>query len=107
MPRRRSYLSLAESAALKREVAAMPPDLTREFERRYAAQRKTWSDPHLSILSDPGVLRFLKEFADLAALSPQILPLVVAKLAQPDEFFALQLYDALQNTSSLRVDLSP
>lgn len=40
-------------------------------------------------------------------MGAQVLPLVVAKLAEPDEFFALQLYDALVGSESLRVDVAP
>jgi hypothetical protein len=32
---------------------------------------------------------------------------VVAKLAEPNEFFALQLYDTLIGSGSLRVDVEP
>jgi len=44
-----------------------------------------------------------KEFDALLALGPVILPLVVEKLADPDNFFALQLYDALQPDINLLV----
>jgi hypothetical protein len=99
-----SYLSRTEHASLKDEISRIPDDTRKEFEKRYAAWRKTWSDPHLAILSDPAALRYSKEFSDLGALGPEILPLVVEKLAQPAEFFALQLYDALQSHPALRLD---
>ena len=101
-----TILSSAERAALRREISGVAEGIRREFEKRYAAWRKTWSEPHLAILSDPTSLRFSREFALLAALGRVIIPLVVEKLAQPGEFFALQLYDALQEDSSLRVDLN-
>jgi hypothetical protein len=106
MRKQLAILSSAERAALRREISRVAESIRREFEKRYAAWRKTWSEPHLAILSDPTSLRFSKEFAVLAALGRDIIPLVVEKLAQPDEFFALQLYDALQEDSSLRVDLN-
>ena len=105
MPKRSSLLSAGERAALKKEASQIASSTRREFEIRYAAWRKTWSEPHLAILSDPTVLRFSKEFAAVGALGPEILPLVIEKLTHPEEFFALQLYDALQENNSLRIDL--
>lgn len=107
MPRRRSNVSRGNVSALKKEVAAIPEDVRHEFEVRYVAWRDTWDAPHLMLSSDPGVSRFSKEFAEVAALGPQVLPLVVAKLAEPNEFFALQLYDTLVGSGSLRVDVEP
>ena len=107
MPKRRSNLSSADFAALKKELAAIPTEVRHEFETRYSAWRSTWDAPHFSVSSDPSVLRFSKEFTEVAALGAQVLPLVVAKLAEPDEFFALQLYDALVGSESLRVDVAP
>jgi hypothetical protein len=107
MPKKRTYLSKAEAAALKKEVLRVEPSMRREFQRRYTAWRKTWSEPHLAITSDPTSLRYSKEFADVTALGAEALPLVVEKLSRPAEFFALQLYDVLQTDPSLRVDVDP
>lgn len=107
VPRRKSYLSGPESKALREEIARIPIELRRKFEERFAAWQKTWDAPYLMIHSDPTVFRYSGEFAELAALGTDVLPLVVSKLANPNDFLALQLYDALQNDQSLRVDLAP
>jgi hypothetical protein len=104
MPKLKSYLSRAQRNTLRKETAGISRNVRSKFERHYAAWRKTWSEPHLAFLSDPSALRFSKEFADLAGLGADILPLVIEKLAQPSEFFALQLYDALQVDPSLRIE---
>jgi hypothetical protein len=106
-PKRKVSLSAPETANLRKEVGVVPPELRREFERLYNEWRDTWREPHLAILSDPAVLRYSREFAAVAALGPEILPLVVEKLANREEFFALQLYDALQSHGSLKVEIEP
>jgi hypothetical protein len=42
------------------------------------------------------------EFRALASLGPKVLPLIVDKLLQPSEFFALQLYDTIERRPNLR-----
>ena len=41
-------------------------------------------------------MRHADEFAALVALGAPILPLLVEKLAHPEEFFALQAYEAVR-----------
>jgi hypothetical protein len=94
--RPRSYLSVSEAARLRDEIAAIPGDIRRAFERRYQAWRKTWDSPALAVLSDARSRRSSEEFAALVGLGPQILPLLMDKIAQPQEFFALQAYEVLQ-----------
>jgi len=106
-PKRQMSLSAEESTNLRKEVSGVPEELRTEFERLYRGWRNTWGEPHLVIYSDPTVLKHSKEFAVIVALGPKVLPLVVAKLANPEEFFALQLYDALQSQDSLRVEIAP
>ncbi len=101
----RNYLTRSETALLKKEIAQIERPIRENFEKRYDAWRKTWSEPHLSVLSDPASLRYSKEFAALGALGPVILPLVIEKLAQSTEFFALQLYDTLQHDPAMIVDI--
>ncbi|HEY7152836.1 MAG TPA: hypothetical protein VH575_02655, partial [Gemmataceae bacterium] len=43
----------------------------------------------------------------LIALGPTILPLVIEQLANPENFFALQLYDAIQPNEKLLVQFEP
>ncbi len=40
-------------------------------------------------------------------MGPAILPLVVESLADPENFFALQLYDAIQPNDQLVVQFEP
>jgi hypothetical protein len=78
------------------QIDAIPRDTHREFERRYRAWRRTWDSPSLALRSNTGALRSSQEFAALVALGPQIAPLLIERIAHPDEFFALQAYEVLQ-----------
>jgi hypothetical protein len=91
----KSYLSRSEAAKLKDEIAAIPGGIRRAFERRYRAWRKTWDNPAVALLSDTRSRRNSAEFAALVGLGPQILPLLVDKIAHPQDFFALQAYEVL------------
>jgi len=48
-----------------------------------------------------------QEFDALVALGPEILPLVIEALADPENFFVLQLYDAIQPDPRLVVQYGP
>ncbi len=97
-------LSREQRARLQKEIAQLPTGLRARFDERYRNWGKTWERPDIAVRSNAKALRKSKEFSLLVALGPRILPLVVNKLLQPDEFFALQLYDVLQDRPELRAD---
>jgi hypothetical protein len=101
---RAAVISLEQRARLDSEIAQLPADLRARFDERYRDWRKTWERPDILVSSNSGVVRNSEEFRALASLGPQILPLIVDKLLQPDEFFALQLYDVLQDRPEWRED---
>jgi hypothetical protein len=98
-----SYLSRSQAAKLRDQIAAIPPDTRKTFARRYQAWRRTWSSPSVAVLSSTAALRRSEEFAALGAMGSQILPLLIDKIARPDEFFALQTYEALQGDVPARI----
>jgi hypothetical protein len=73
----------------------------------YEAWKSTWFSGGLAISSDPGSRAVGKEFDALIAMGSAILPLVVEKLADPESFLALQLYDAIQPDEHLIVQYGP
>lgn len=83
-------------AAVKEQAAKLPSELTARFERLFDAWKRRWDAPEIIISSDPRAVTHVKEFHDLVALGKDVLPVVVEKLVDPENFFALQLYDALQ-----------
>jgi hypothetical protein len=102
-PRERP-ISREQRLGLDAEIAQLPVDLRARFDERYRAWRITWERPDILFSSNSKAVRNSDEFCALASLGPQILPLVVDKLLQPAEFFALQLYDVLQDQPELRED---
>lgn len=83
-------------AAVRAASEKLPPNLRARFETAFTAWKRTWSLPHVTISSNPASVTFSAEFQRLVALGPETLPAVVEKLIEPDNFFALQLYDLLQ-----------
>ena len=99
-----SELSVEQRARLKAEIARVPSDLKGRFDVRYRAWKYSWRRKNILFNSSTKSARTPAEFRALISLGPGILPLLVAKLANHDEFRALQAYDALQDRPELRVD---
>jgi hypothetical protein len=103
----KSYLSTAQKKLLHEQTAALPGDLRTAFQTAFAAWKATWFSGGLAISSDPHTRAVGKEFDALIALGPAIMPLVIEALADPDNFLALQLYDAIQADENLLVQYEP
>lgn len=99
----KSYLSAPQRKALGAEKEAVDRDLRRAFEDAFGAWKRTWFRGGLAINSDPHSRAVGKEYDALIALGPGIMPLVVEKLADPENFLVLQLYDAIQPDDKLVV----
>ena len=97
-------ISPAQRARLEAEIAQVPKVLRARFEGGYRDWKRTFARPDILVSSDSKAVRNSKEFAILVSLGPGILPLIVDKLLQPDQFFALQVYDVLQDRPELRED---
>ena len=74
-----------------------------EFDARYASWEKTWHLPPVGFSSNPAAVKKSEEFGALIEMGENILPLVVQKLIDRKNFFALQLYDTLQSEAGLLV----
>src|SRR6266571_3035336 len=103
----RSYLSAAQRKILRDRRSTIPVELQQAFDAAFSAWKKTWFSGGLAISSDPHTRAVGKEFDDLIALGPAILPLVIEALVDPENFLALQLYDAIQPNEKLLVQFSP
>lgn len=103
----KSYLSAAQKRALNEQHARIPEDLRTAFAEAFAAWERTWFSGGLAISSDPHTRSVGREYDALIALGPAILPLVVGQLADPENFIALQLYDAIQPDEKLLVQFEP
>ncbi len=69
----------------------------------YAAWKAAWSHPLIVVSSAPAARAQTVEFLELITLGPEILPLLMEKLTDPDEFFALVAVDRLAACSELQV----
>jgi hypothetical protein len=96
-------LTAAQKRMLREQINGIPADVRREFEDAFAAWKGTWFSGGLAISSDPHTRAVGKEFDELIALGPAVLPLVIEKLIDPENFLALQLYDAIQPDERLLV----
>lgn len=99
----KSYLSASHKRALREEVKRLPNDIRAAFEEAFAAWKNTWFTGGLAISSNPQTRAVGEDYDALIALGPKILPLVIERLAEPDNFMALQLYDALQSNEKMLV----
>jgi hypothetical protein len=103
----KSYLSTTQRRALSEERERVPEEVRMAFEDAFTAWKNTWFSGGLAISSDPHTRAVGKEYDTLIARGPTILPLVVEKLADPENFLALQLYDAIQPSEKLLVQFEP
>jgi hypothetical protein len=103
----KSYLSASQKRALVEVVRGVPEEVKTAFEKAFGAWKNTWFSGLLSISSDPSDRATGKEYQDLIALGPRIIPLVLEKLSDPENFMALQPYDALQTDMNLLVHIEP
>ncbi|MBX6311873.1 MAG: hypothetical protein IRY99_02970 [Isosphaeraceae bacterium] len=92
---------------LEEQARRVPANLRKRFESAFAAWKAAWNRGGLAFHSDPRTRAVGKESDRLITMGPAILPLVVEKLADPENFFALQLYDALQRDPNLVVHIPP
>jgi hypothetical protein len=103
----KSYLSAEQKKVLQTQLRAIPRELRTTFEDAFRGWKETWFRGGLAISSDPHTRAVGPEFDALIALGPAILPLVISVLAEPENFFALQLYDAIQANERLLVQFEP
>lgn len=100
-------LSDEERARVAAEVARVPSDLKARFDAAFEAWQKSWFRGRMAFNSDTRHRAAGPEFDALVALGDAILPLVVEKMHDPDNFIALVLYDRLQKDEKLRVRYAP
>jgi hypothetical protein len=95
-------ISIEQRSRLDAEIAGVPAELRTSFDELYRDWRKTWERPDILVGSNSKAVKDSDEFRALASLGPKVLPLIVDKLLQPSEFFALQLYDTIERRRNLR-----
>jgi hypothetical protein len=87
----------------RQERERAPEELRAAFDKAFDAWKNSWFSGGLAISSNPHTRAVGKEYDALIALGPGTLPLIIERLADPENFLALQLYDALQSNERLLV----
>ncbi len=103
----RSYLTAAQKKQLREQRSRIPRQVQNAFDTAFNAWKATWFRGGLAVSSDPHTRTVGEEFDSLVQLGPEILPLVVEALADPENFLALQIYDAIQPEERLIVQYGP
>jgi hypothetical protein len=103
----RSYLSASQKQLLHKQQTAIPSKVQSAFAAAFRAWKDTWVAGGLAVSSDPHTRAVGSEFDALVALGPTILPLLIEKLADPENFLSLTLYDTLQADKNLLVQYEP
>ena len=94
----------AESEAVASRVSNIADENRSDFEEKFNAWKATWFSGVMAVSSNPYSRTNSIEFAALISLGPKIIPLIVQKLTDPENFLALVLFDALQTEPKLRID---
>ena len=88
-------LAADQMTYVKTRASQADRQLKERFDKAYAAWKATWDHPLIAISSAPTARAQAVEFLDLISLGPDILPLLMEKLTDPEEFFALVAVDRL------------
>lgn len=88
-------LSKADLEFIKARVRRVDSELRKRFEKAYRSWKEAWNHPLIVASSIPATRTQTPAFLDLIALGHDIIPLLMEKLTDPDEFFALQAVDRL------------
>jgi hypothetical protein len=100
-------LSATDKKMLHDQLTVLPAKLRTRFEAAFSAWKKTWFAGGLAVSANPYSRAIGKEFDALVMLGPTMLPLLIEQLANPENFLALPLYDALQTNERLAVQFGP
>lgn len=90
-----SLLGDEEKELVTKLNAKIDASLRKAFDDAYARWSATWSDPSIAVSSVPCDYAKSPEFRELLAMGEPIVPLLMEKLVDPNQFFALQLVEHL------------
>jgi hypothetical protein len=85
----------ADLKIIRDRVRRVSPSLRERFEQTYRAWKDDWERPLIVVSSNPAARTQTPAFLEVISLGREILPLLMEKLTNPDEFFALQAVDRI------------
>lgn len=101
--RERTKLTAGQQETLGRLVDEAESGLREPFESAFAKLKEEWHSEAFRYEASTESIRRLPVYTELVEMGPAVLPLLVAKLAEEENFFALPLYDEMQSDGLLRV----
>lgn len=94
-----------ELILIDKVVAPLPEELKAEFHNAFRAWKEDWETNPITIFSsDTNDAKSLNTYPPLKQMGVKILPLIIKELTKKDNFFALILYDDLQQDESKKID---
>ncbi|MFH0893431.1 MAG: hypothetical protein V2A54_03255 [Bacteroidota bacterium] len=100
----KKQISKEEIALINEEIIKLPKKVVLDFETNFTYWKKTWFKGLLAIDSNPTSRVGSLEFFRLVDMGEKIVPLVIQKLMDEENFFALQLYERLQKQPNLLIE---
>ncbi len=76
-------------------IKQIPREVTADFEKKFKAWQKAWFGGSLSFSSDPYARTKTPEYREMIALGKSIIPLLVNKLMDENNFLALPAFEQL------------
>lgn len=96
-----------KAVALHNLVKDIDPALQQEFNDQFEAWKKTWFEGAMALSSNIRDRANTYSYRNLVAMGSEIIPLVMVKIANPENFVAKQLLHDLQPDSPTRAALVP
>ena len=99
------FLSSQERDLLNQAATTIPKSVSQDFESAFQAWKNTWFEGNMGYSSNTYHRASNKAFDKLTAMGKQVIPLVIQKLADPDNFMAIVLYEQLEKSPNLQAQV--
>lgn len=101
--RERTQFTARQHETLGRLVDETDNGLREPFESAFAKLKEGWHSEAFRYEASTESIRRLPVYTELLEMGTAVLPFLVAKLAEEENFFALPLYDEMQSDGLLRI----
>jgi hypothetical protein len=96
-----------ERQKIQMEAAKVSLKDREKFQTLFKEWKDLWLTDEPAFLSDPYTRAENNEFERLVEMGTESIPLVIEALAEPDNFFAISLYERLQQDTRLCAKINP
>ncbi|WP_147573556.1 DUF7689 domain-containing protein [Candidatus Stoquefichus massiliensis] len=96
--------SCFELNIIDKEIKKISLELVHEFEVRFIKWKNTWFQGETKYSSNTNDLKKVTEYQQLCELGEEVIPLLIRKLCDEENFPALVLYDELQGDNHLKLN---